>query len=330
MKRIHSLDILKLFAMFLVVWGHAIQEFVSAEPNENIAYRVIYSFHMPLFMMVAGYFASLSLKVNFFQMIVKKGRQLLLPIVSWAAICVLCSFFGLRYMSEHSFPWELNHLLWFLKGLFVCYVFFYIIMKLPHKYHISLIGGTITLIISQLINIYQLPTLYPAFLLGFIISKFRKNFDDHVKPIILISLIIWVIYVIAVEKHWIASIPFSIPMQNRIIEIIGKLSGALLYFSLFSFLFAKESHSKFTLAIGKWGQLTMGIYILQTFILERVLSHLINFDYLSPAIFTFVVSPILSMAIMMICIAIVKIIKLNRYSAFLLLGEKLKPTVRNA
>lgn len=96
---------------------------------------------MPLFMMVAGYFASLSLKVNFFQMIVKKGRQLLLPIVSWAAICVLCSFFGLRYMSEHSFPWELNHLLWFLKGLFVCYVFFYIIMKLPHKYHISLIGG---------------------------------------------------------------------------------------------------------------------------------------------------------------------------------------------
>lgn len=140
MIRIQSLDLLKLFAVFLVLWGHAIQYFFSAEANDMFVYRLIYSFHMPLFMMVAGYFAVSSLKCNFYSLIKKKGRQLLLPVVSWA---VICSLGDIIFMSEYSILRELKVLFWFLKSLFLCYVMFYITMSLPHKYGLNIIGGVL-------------------------------------------------------------------------------------------------------------------------------------------------------------------------------------------
>ena len=60
-KRNESLDILKGILVLLVVWGHAIQfgfgfEYVEKYYcfDDNI-YKLIYSFHMPLFMAISGY-----------------------------------------------------------------------------------------------------------------------------------------------------------------------------------------------------------------------------------------------------------------------------------
>lgn len=72
--RLLSFDYLKFFAIFLVVWGHCIEQLCSADSIEDSAYRFIYSFHMPLFMMISGYFSvsSLNLSVKSF---VKKNSN---------------------------------------------------------------------------------------------------------------------------------------------------------------------------------------------------------------------------------------------------------------
>ena len=81
-KRLPYFDVLKLFAIFLVLWGHCIQYFLSSQYSDEPVYRYIYSFHMPLFMMISGYFSASSMRLHFTELITKKSRQLLLPCVS--------------------------------------------------------------------------------------------------------------------------------------------------------------------------------------------------------------------------------------------------------
>lgn len=66
MNRILQIDVLKGFAILLVVLGHAIYETYS---ENNIVFRMIYSFHMPLFMFLSGLPYLFSLFLHFFGVI---------------------------------------------------------------------------------------------------------------------------------------------------------------------------------------------------------------------------------------------------------------------
>ena len=55
-KRDYGFDNLKLFLIVLVVLGHLLEE-ISLEGNLGIIRSVIYSFHMPLFIFISGYFS---------------------------------------------------------------------------------------------------------------------------------------------------------------------------------------------------------------------------------------------------------------------------------
>lgn len=52
-RRNQQLDIVKGFAIVLVVLGHAIQ-YTYRDFDNLFVFRLIYSFHMPLFMFVSG------------------------------------------------------------------------------------------------------------------------------------------------------------------------------------------------------------------------------------------------------------------------------------
>lgn len=86
-------DIIRGFAIFLVVLGHCIQEGsgLSFRTNQSYwsdeFYQFIYSFHMPLFMILSGYFAYSSIhcaKINFEEIKyisgTSKALQSLLPV----------------------------------------------------------------------------------------------------------------------------------------------------------------------------------------------------------------------------------------------------------
>jgi fucose 4-O-acetylase-like acetyltransferase len=72
--RILYIDILKLFAIFLVIWGHAIMHF-QPDYDQSYIFQTIYSFHMPLFMMMSGYFATSSMNLPAKEFFLKKFRQ---------------------------------------------------------------------------------------------------------------------------------------------------------------------------------------------------------------------------------------------------------------
>lgn len=83
-KRNGYIDFLKGIAIILVVFGHNIQYGSGSNylQNEfffdNIIFKFIYSFHMPLFAIISGYLFFLTIKkYNTKMVIIKKIRSLL-------------------------------------------------------------------------------------------------------------------------------------------------------------------------------------------------------------------------------------------------------------
>lgn len=59
------IDSLKGIAILLVVISHAIVSMLGVDQaNKNIIFRICYSFHMPLFMSISGFFTGVLLKTG--------------------------------------------------------------------------------------------------------------------------------------------------------------------------------------------------------------------------------------------------------------------------
>ena len=96
-ERIDYYDIVKGFAIWLVVLGHCIQTFGS-DPEHNKLFLLIYAFHMPLFMMVSGkFFISSCHKYNTSQFLKKKFNRLYLPSLFWGLINLMIIGGGVNY-----------------------------------------------------------------------------------------------------------------------------------------------------------------------------------------------------------------------------------------
>lgn len=100
-KRNEYLDIVKGIAMILVFLGHAIQQADAINCYDNIIFDVIYSFHMPLFMLVSGYLfwnSYVKNKNSIDTLVLKRTRSLLLPLITFSVLLVpkalLSSYMG--------------------------------------------------------------------------------------------------------------------------------------------------------------------------------------------------------------------------------------------
>ncbi|EKN3485828.1 acyltransferase family protein [Yersinia enterocolitica] len=78
-----NIDVLKAFATLLVIAGHVIQT-TTSRFDDDILFKVIYSFHMPLFMCISGYLYKEPKVIS--SDLMKKAKLLLVPFFSWAII----------------------------------------------------------------------------------------------------------------------------------------------------------------------------------------------------------------------------------------------------
>ena len=80
-ERLLYIDNLKGFAILLVVLGHCIQ-FREPDYDSNWLFRIIYSFHMPLFFIISGYVSHQN-DIQIESLVTKRAKQLLLPYFIW-------------------------------------------------------------------------------------------------------------------------------------------------------------------------------------------------------------------------------------------------------
>lgn len=119
-KRDIRIDMLKGFAIILVVLGHCVQfVYASKDFGQNIVFRVIYSFHMPLFMFISGYTVALTKKAIDWKWLLKRAAALLIPFATWAVISSIVQ-------AGKNAPAFLLHILLFPEnGMWFLLVLFY-------------------------------------------------------------------------------------------------------------------------------------------------------------------------------------------------------------
>ena len=331
-----AFDALKLFAIFLVLWGHTIHYGQSDHTGANWVYSTIYSFHMPLFMMISGYFAAGSLRASADKFLWRKFRQLLLPWISWnlALSLLLVAVAIVRTGNTNLLQLVQNHSiylgLWFLKSCFVCFLLTYPL------YHWG--GGRWWLVVpmlflSQCVPSFNLPLMFPSFIVGLELSRrenWRRLLRQHYWWLGLAYLILMCFWSPKGLHHWSVWEVRSADMQTfcteffyQIYRIGVGIFGSLLCIGLFQRIFSREKVGKIAKTVCEWGQLTLGIYILQTVFIETLMPRVVSFDSLPLPLFNFVVAPAVSMVALVACVVVIRLISRSAVCAFLFFGKAL-------
>lgn len=157
------IDFIRIFAMLLVVFGHALYtsghtnfgsyEFPNSTELYSIPYKIfiiavsfIYSFHMPLFMAISGACFALSSGRKPFPvrtLIRNKTKRLLIPFF-WTSLClsipirILLGYYedtgnNPIYIFAHHFIFPFQIHTWFLLSLFLIFPLFILLRPLHNK-----------------------------------------------------------------------------------------------------------------------------------------------------------------------------------------------------
>ncbi|MFD2044372.1 acyltransferase family protein [Ornithinibacillus salinisoli] len=199
MKRSPYFDNAKLFLIFLVVFGHVIQPFTVESTGVNTLYMWIYTFHMPAFIFLAGFFAKGSGNMDY---LIKLARKLLLPYLIFQLIYSFYYF----YIGKSGWLTDLFHphwSLWFLFSLFCWHILLHWFKKIPAIYSVTL-AVTIGLVVgyfSEIGHSFSLSrtfVFFPFFLLGYLVTQdhmmWLKRRSIRIASIVVMSVVLLAIY----------------------------------------------------------------------------------------------------------------------------------------
>jgi len=229
----------------------------------------IYSFHMPLFMMLSGY---VSVKiVNRAGNVMRRFEQLIVPSVFLFAICSVVNY---------SANW------WFLKSLFVCYVVWTMLFYLPKSLRWSALVLLIVFVFPAFPQIpyvrsWKLDWMLPFFGIGMLLHKYDEIFKRYLPYILICSALLFVILWMRWKELFIYynSMPAWIDYSEKIFFsndglksvacfvyrfLIG-LSGSMVFISIIRSIMENKEWGRSI--IEKLGSHSMHIYILQGFII---------------------------------------------------------------
>lgn len=322
-QRLIEFDVLKFLAIFLVLWGHVILHLSDAPAAGNGMYNFISSFHMPLFMLISGFFASSSLKLPPRRFLSKKFFQLLWPCLSFGLLFLLLlaaiGLFDIRFsvgsFSLRGVAYYLWSGLWFLKSLFFCYAVLYVALAVCRGK--SLWGGVLALVVSQIFPMFKVNSMFPFFLAGWCLSFNIDWLKAHIKAVFWVSLPAFAVFLYFLDAGIFSIMP---EIKTRLLQgdfmafkdlcyvnfyrfFLG-LAGSLLVVSLV-FMLLRHWHSRRMLsAMSRGGRQTLGIYIIQSFILETLMAQTMDFTCMDVYAFTYLLSPVLSLVLLFVCMYI--------------------------
>lgn len=308
-----SFDAVKLWAIFLVIYGHCVQHLLPGFEYENYVYLFIYSFHMPLFMMVSGYFSHSSMCLSYSDFLRKKARQLLLPCITWGGIIILVRFL---LCDPQSISIILRNDLWFLKSLFLCMVLTYGALKVPKKYRFLVF--VVLMMITQF-SLFRMKDMFVPFIAGYYLKEYWQFMKKYNALFFFCFFIIYFIICITsinpsfFDVQRTSMIGFI--SKQSVIWLAG-ISGSMIFIILMNVF-----SNWISLRVCKLGQYTLGIYFVQTVFLETVLSHYITISSNDNYIIYLVIFPLVCVLLIFLSVGIVDGIEKNRITKLFFLGK---------
>lgn len=333
-KRIEYLDFLKFFAIFSVLLGHSVEQISADLFWDHPLWEFIYSYHMPLFMFLCGFFFLSSLKKPFWKMAGAKFRQLGVPSLTAFAMQLLSWFFFGITFCELSFTGFMD-CVWFLKCVLFCYLIMYPLCKLFKNDISASLAASILIILIPGSDIVNLNFMLPMFCLGIVCGKRIDFIEEHRKWLFPLSLILFIILlffwsgrltVYMVPTKIVDFVSGTVDWHNLMITIYRLLlgmAGTMTFFLLAKPLYAHLSKLHIMPTFCRIGGATLGIYFLQTFLLEIFINKL---GIYVPLPWSYTAALLIAVFELIICYNLVRMIRKSRLASLLILGETTQKT----
>lgn len=166
-------DNARAILILLVVFGHMLQPYTSGDKYLSALYLVIYSFHMPTFLFISGYFAKNIDKPYYLE---KISKRLIVPYMIFFAFFSIYYFLTGKSDELQLDPFNPVFALWFLITLFFFHVILVIVRRFnPYKVlSVSIIisiGAGFSDNIDSYLSISRTIVFFPIFYLGYIFTK---------------------------------------------------------------------------------------------------------------------------------------------------------------
>ena len=327
-QRIVYLDLVKLFTIYLVILGHVIAMMVNGYSVGEKLYSFIYSFHMPLFMLLSGYFvSSRSLEMPFLVLLKTKAQQLLLPVVTCTVICCIYLFFFRGLVNYRD---EIIGNSWFLKTLFVYYVLFYLLKRTNVNDILMLFGSCAILFLMPHASSLQVNLLWPYFVGGYLMRRYDiiSKVSFSWKFALLFLLLFGCTFMMQRKlgiPNYIAINVDSIQSQWHLILLryIVAFSGSMTTITLISMIFKYFENNAMT-KIAKYGQWTLGVYVLQTILVANIFPDTLAWYVESEFLLDVVIAPALSITFLLICLLFICVLSRNKTLDLFFLGGQYK------
>lgn len=271
-------DNAKFLLLVIVVFGHLLQPFIGEAGWVHDLYFTIYTFHMPAFILISGYFAK-SFAYKKSQQVRISFQKFILPYIffQW-----LYSLFYWPIGTEDTFTFQLhvpNWSLWFLISSFFWQLSLYFFHKVPAKIGIpvsillSLLVGYLPFIGREL-TLQRTIVFLPYFVIGYYLKKETvERFIRSAKKrwwILGFALNYTVIYFVGEVNKYIffGSKPYedflNFPEWGALVRIVTMILGGIGIMAFFACVPTKEQ--RYT-ACGKY---TLVAYLLHGFIVKGV------------------------------------------------------------
>jgi len=261
-EKINWIENLKVLGILAVILGHI------ASPLGEF----IFSWHMPLFFIIAGFFINFDLSLG--EYITKNFKRLMIPYFLFALIGVFATFLKNIFLAREQlevfhelkgiFIWmdmtslmnSYAFVLWFLPALFFSKVLFYIINKYIINIFIQLTLIIGLFYISFYIEVpFGIDNALNAMPFLFIGNKFFKSYQKSKLLYVLPFLIICLFFIFEIPLLDMASKNFN----NVIINILWSIS--IIYFFILVLKKIKSTNYLFQL----WASNTMLLFIIHPY-----------------------------------------------------------------
>ena len=335
-------DAIKGLAILLVLLGHSIQNCCSLVGGvcfNNPLYRVIYSFHMPLFMIICGFFFCYTVSRNsVISVIKKKVISILVPIVTFAVIWFPILYSGpFSFLKVAHFIFSSLTILWFLCQILLCMAtVLYVRFLLKDNCLVYILICMLTMFLPNIGGLERYSFMLPMFVLGYWLNKYKwepfilSRYKLHTFVICLLLYVVLILvydndsfiytsktYLFGVNPPWKQ---LAINLYRIFIGIVGSLlilSGGKIIYCL---SFEKSRWRLIWTGFAFLGYFSLGIYCFQTLFwyFYPLIPHIGSISA-SHFILSIILGTILSL---IICTAFSFICSKNKFTRLLLLGNR--------
>ncbi|GAB6926963.1 acyltransferase family protein [Paenibacillus sp. JCM 10914] len=279
-------DNLKFVLIVLVVGGHFIEPLVELTPIA-VLYNFIYSFHMPLFVFVTGYFSK---RIEDDRYTLKILQGLVIPYLIFQSLYALFDYYvlsGEKLAFTYFYP---NWILWFLFSCVLWKVFLPYVVKIRYPILVCLIVAILagySADISYFAGLSRTLYFFPFFLMGYYFKREWVNNLMHsssrVAAMLLLPLSVVVLWKLAdvLPITWFYGVlPY---VDFELTGIYAGLSRLATYgFTLIvSVCVLALIPSVRIPLISDFGQNTLYVFILHGFILKALYSFEFQYTFAS-------------------------------------------------